>query len=193
MKNVSLANVTITFSGFDVDSDTVDIDINVKGQSFCVEVQTFRSNPNDLVIDSIQPDFLALAAAMKVSPTLLGIALEHSATLQALVVKETAEAYAASYEAEAIHAQGATSDYTTYAERVHSVHDDIKYCFIADASTIFVRTTMSELRFNNMPDTVTIDDDEVLERIEAAIQDCAEDPLALFDELYAKANAPVAA
>lgn len=189
MKNVSLAKLAITFSSFDVDSDTVDIDVKVNSQAFCFEVQTFRSNPNDLVIDSTQPDFLALAAAMKVSPTLLGIALEHSATLQALVVKETAEAYAASYEAEAIHAQGATADYTTYAERVHSVHDDIKYCFIADASSIFVRATMSELRFNNTPDTVTIDDDEVLARIEAAIQDCAEDPLALFDELYAKANA----
>lgn len=188
MKNVSLANLAIAFSTFDLDSDTVDIDVKVNDRSFCFEVQTCRSNPNDLEIDSCQPDFLALAASMKVAPVLLSIALEHSATLQALVVKETADDYEASREAEAIHNQGATADYTTYDERVHSVHDDIRYCFIADDSTIFVRTTTGELRYNSAPATVTIDTEEELERIEAAIEDGAEDPSALFDELYAKAH-----
>lgn len=189
MKNVSIANLAVTFSEFDSNHDTVEIFVKLAGRTFCFDVQTNRSNPADIEIDARQPDFLALAEEMTLDAEDLADDLAAFKKLQALVVKETAQAYEASYEATALHKQGASADFSTYEQSVHCVHDNIQYFFIADDSTIFVRTTISELRCNSMPESVTIDDDEDLDRIESAIQDNAEDCSALFDELYAKANA----
>ena len=95
--------------------------------------------------------------------------------------------------AKSIHAQCECAEYSTYQRVVDCVHTDSKYYFIADTDevgAVFVRTTVQEWRDQSMPDMVVIDDlsNEDAARIEAAIEDHAEDRNALFDELYAKAD-----
>ena len=191
--SIATANPTFIFSEFDADNDRVEIIVKIDNRPFFLNVGTNRSNPSDIEIAANQAQLLALAAEMKVDAITLADELMNSENLQALVVAETAQAYDDSWEATILHKQGTSADFSTYEKNVHCVHDSSKYFFIADDSTLFVRTTISEFRSNSLPESVMIDEDEVLDRIESAIQDGTEDCNALFDELYAKAHAPVAA